>query len=50
MFFCLAGLALLIAAGVLCAVTDNTKLWISCLIIGEIIAFFGYAPILFKTL
>ena len=50
MLFCLAGLALLIAAVVLCAITNNTKLCISCLIVGEIIAFFGYAPILLKTL
>ncbi len=47
MFLCVAGVALLIAAVVLCAVTDNTKLWMTCLIVGEIVAFFGYAPILF---
>lgn len=50
MIFCLVGLVLLITAVVLCAVTDNTKLWTSCLIIGEIISFFGYVPILFKNL
>lgn len=50
MLFCLAGTLLLVVSVVLCIFADNDVLWMLCLIIGEIIAFLGYAPIIFKTL
>lgn len=48
--FCVAGTALLMISVILCAVTDNDELWITCLIIGEITAFLGYVPIIFRIL
>lgn len=50
LLFCIVGTALLMISVILCAVTDNDELRITCLIIGEIIAFLGYAPIIFRTL
>lgn len=50
LLFCIVGTALLMISVILCAVTDNDELWIACLIIGEVIAFLGYAPIIFRTL
>ena len=50
MLFCLVGTLLLVVSVVLCIFADNDVLWMLCLIIGEIIAFLGYAPIIFKTL
>ena len=50
MLFCLAGTLLLVVSVVLCIFADNDVLWMLCLIIGEIIAFLGSAPIIFKTL
>ena len=48
--FCIVGTALLMISVILCAVTDNDELRITCLIIGEIIAFLGYAPTFLKLL
>ena len=48
--FCVAGTALLMISVILCAVTDNDELWITCLIIGELIAFLGYVPVIFRIL
>ena len=50
MIFCIAGTTLLLLSIILCAVTDNEVLWRTCLVIGEIIAFGGYAPIILRTL
>ena len=51
-FFCLAcgfvGTSLLIASIVVSAVSENRTLYKSLLLIGEIIAFFGYAPVFLK--
>ncbi len=43
--FCIVGIALLVLAAILCAITENKILWISILIIEEIVAFLGYAPV-----
>lgn len=48
--FCIVGTALLVISVILCAAADNDKLWKTCLIIGEVIAFLGYAPVIFRTL
>lgn len=45
---CVAGIALLVLAVILCAITENKILWISILIIREIVAFLGYAPVFSK--
>ena len=46
--FCIVGIALLVLAAILCAITENKILWISILIIEEIVAFLGYAPVFSK--
>lgn len=43
---CIIGTFLLVLYVVLCAVTDN-EYWRVVQIVGEIIAFMGYAPVLF---
>lgn len=48
--FCIVGMALLLASIILCAFTENDVIVKTCLVLGEIIAFLGYAPIIFRTL
>ena len=45
---CVVGTSLLITSVILCIVSDNEWLWRSVLVMGEIVAFFGYAPTLLK--
>ena len=46
---CFIGTGLLILSVILCIVSDNIILWQVILIIGEIVAFFGYMPVFFKN-
>lgn len=48
--FCIVGMALLLASIILCAFTENDMIWKTCLVLGEIIAFLGYAPTFLKLL
>lgn len=43
---CIVGTGLLVSAVVACIISENNIIWITLLILGEIIAFFGYAPVL----
>lgn len=43
---CIVGTWLLVSAVVACIISENNIIWITLLILGEIIAFFGYAPVL----
>ena len=47
---CFIGTGLLILSVILCIVSDNIILWQVILIIGEIVAFFGYMPVFLKLL
>lgn len=43
---CIVGILLLLLSVILCWITDN-EYWSIVLILGEIVAFFGYAPVIF---
>lgn len=45
---CIIGTALLVLSIILCIVSDNNVLWLTVLLIGEIVAFFGYMPVFLK--
>ncbi len=48
--YCVVGTGLLVLSVILCIVLDaeNAIWWVIVQIIGELIAFFGYAPVLLK--
>lgn len=43
---CIVGTGLLILAIVISAFSENNVIWLALLMLGEIVAFFGYAPVL----
>ena len=43
---CIVGTGLLILVIVISAFSENNVIWLVLLILGEIVAFFGYAPVL----
>lgn len=45
---CIVGTGLLILAIVISAFSENNVIWLVLLILGEIVAFLGYAPVLLE--